>query len=728
MAETELTGTLARITFRSETTAWTVGRLVPDGREDEVPVVGDLVGVSPGERLRLLGEWVTNTQYGRQFQFRTYTTLVPATVDGIRKYLSSGLVEGIGEELARRLTDRFGAKTLDVIERMPERLRDVDGIGKKRAASIRVAYEKGRSVRDIMVFLHSHGVSTHFAAKIFERYADDAVRVVRGNPYQLAVDIHGIGFLTADRIARELGIGTDAPARAEAGLLHCLAEAVSEGHVYLPGEELFQAAEALLQVERGPLERALGALAQRRAVVVEAAAPAAPGPAGAADRVWLPWLQAAETSAAAALRRLLVGAERAPTDADRALVDRVGAAIGVTLAPAQRQALQRALVARVLVVTGGPGTGKTTIVRGIVRLLRELGKSVALAAPTGRASRRLQEAAELPAKTIHRLLEFSPKEGGFQRTGESPLPHAAVVVDEASMLDISLFNALLLALLPDARLVLVGDVDQLPSVGPGAVLADLIGCGRVPVVRLTEVFRQSQQSAIVRNAHRILHGADLEDGAPDPAGALSDFYVVVKEEPEEVLAVVERLLKERIPQRFGLDPRRDVQVLSPMYRGILGTDHLNERLQELLNPHGEKVAAGGGRFRVGDKVMQVRNDYDKEVFNGDVGVVSAWDAGEKALLVAFDGRAVVYPSTDLHELVLAYAVSVHKSQGSEYPAVVIPLHTQHFVMLQRNLFYTGVTRGRRLVVVVGNRRGIGRAIRNDEQRHRWTRLRERLID
>ena len=716
MAEVELTGTLARITYRSDTSAWTVARLVRDDSDVEVAIVGDLVGASPGERMRLTGEWVTDATYGRQFRFRVYTMLVPATAEGIRKYLASGLVDGIGEELARRLVDRFGEKTLDVIEHRPERLRDVDGIGKKRAASIRVAYEKGRSVRDIMVFLHSHGVSTHFAAKIFERYGDDAIRVVRTNPYQLAIDIRGVGFLTADRIARELGIDLHSPARAEAGLLHCLGEKVGDGHVFVPDDELYVAAEELLGVDRALLERSLVALQARRAVTVE---DGVSGP----DRIFLPWLSAAEIGAATALRALLVGAERAPRDDDRALVDLVEAAMQVTLAPAQRQALERALVARVLVVTGGPGTGKTTIVQGIVRVLRELGKDVALAAPTGRASRRLQEATGRTAKTLHRLLEFSPKDGKFVRDAENPLPHAAVVVDEASMLDISLFYALLAALPAQARLVLVGDVDQLPSVGPGAVLGDLIQSGRVPVVRLTEVFRQSQQSAIVRNAHRILHGVGLEESA---AGASSDFYVVEKEDPEEVLDVIERMLTRRIPERFGFDPRREVQVLAPMYRGLLGTDHLNTRLQELLNPRGETVSASGGRFRVGDKVMQVRNDYDKDVFNGDVGEVVAWDAQEKALAVSFDGRPVLYPSSDLHELVLAYAVSVHKSQGSEYPAVIVSLHTQHYVMLQRNLFYTAVTRGRRLVVVVGNRRGIGRAIRNDEMRHRWTRLADRL--
>ena len=716
MPETVLTGTLVRIKYASDNSAWSVAELQRDGAVGKTPIVGELFQAAPGERLRLVGSWVTDAKFGRQFRFQSYTSLVPATVDGIRKYLSSGLVDGIGDELARRLVDHFGAETLSVIEGDPGRLREVDGIGAKRAERIRAAYDKGRTVRDIMVFLHSNGVSTHFAGKIFEHYGEQAIRVVRSEPYRLARDIRGIGFLSADRIAREVGIAPDAPARAEAGLLHSLDSATSEGHVFVPATALVERTAELLEVDSELVERAVVALRQRRALAIETL------PDG--ERAVFPLrLYHAERLVAEQLRARLAPPPRGLTSDEARRLARVEQGLGVALSRGQREAMRMAIVSPVLVVTGGPGTGKTTIVRGILSLLRGTERRVSLAAPTGRASRRLQEAAVHPAQTIHRLLEFSPKAGGFQRSDEQPLDCDAIIVDEASMLDIGLFHALLSAVPASAQLVLVGDADQLPSVGPGSVLGDLIASGCVPTVRLTEIFRQSQESAIVRNAHRILSGEDLEPPAP---GAKSDFYFIEKEAPEDVLAIVRRLLGERIPEGFGFDPILDVQVLAPMYRGILGTDHLNEQLQALLNPEGRKVSFSGGRFRVGDRVMQIRNDYDKDVFNGDVGLVRRFDPEAKTMVVAFDGRLVEYTSADLHELVLAYAVSVHKSQGSEYPAVVLPVHTQHYVMLQRNLLYTGVTRGKKLVVLVGNRRGLQRAIRNDQMTRRWTRLAERL--
>ncbi len=727
MAAEQLTGTLQRITFASENSPWTVARLVLDGSAETVTIVGDLCEVSPGERLKLEGRWVTDATYGRQFRFHGYSSLLPATTAGIRRYLSSGLVQGIGPTLARRLVDEFGAETLDVIERDPARLREVEGIGAKLSKRILTAYQKGRAVRDIMVFLHSHGVSPAFAAKIFKRYGDSAARVVKQEPYRLAMDIAGIGFLSADRIARQVGVGPDTLARAEAGLLHCLGEAVSDGHIFLPAPVLLDAAEGLLGVERGGVERALNSLQMRSAVVIEPLTEQAP-PAGAmsfADQaVSLPRLHHAEQGIATRMARLCAAATDPMTEeeaAHEAIVAAGRHALGVPLSAGQQAAVKSALTSRVLVVTGGPGTGKTTIVRGILEAYRHLGLSVALTAPTGRAARRLQEATGREACTLHRLLEFNPGQGGYRRNAERPLNSEAVIVDEVSMLDVSLCNALLQALTTTARLLLVGDASQLPSVGPGAVLGDLIESGRVPVVRLTEIFRQSRESVIVRNAHRILAGGRLELPVAE-----SDFFFIEKESPEEILDIIRRMMARRIPERFGLDPRADVQVLAPMYRGLLGTDNLNRELQALLNPHGEQVPLAGGRFKVGDKVMQVRNDYEKEVFNGDVGLVDRYDSETKLMYVALDERRVPYEAADLHQLVPAYAVTVHKSQGSEYPAIIIPLHTQHYVMLQRNLLYTAVTRGKRLVVLVGSRRALKRAIANDEMTRRYTRLAERL--
>jgi exodeoxyribonuclease V alpha subunit len=725
LAEEEITGTLKRVTFTSTSSSWSVARLQPDDSDEEIAIVGDLFDVSPGERLRLVGAFETSANYGRQFRFRGYTSLLPATVQGIERYLSSGLVPGIRKRMAKRLVAAFGAETLDVIENTPEKLEHVSGIGPKLAGRIRSAYEKGRSARDIMVYLHSHGVSPVFATKICKRYGDEAARVVQHEPYRLAADIPGIGFQSADRIAREVGIAKDSPARGAAGILHCLGESVADGHLFLPTDILLREAEKLLQMDRVVLERALQVLQMERHVTVEtlphdcAAGASEPGASG----VYLARLRRAEVGIAALLRMRLDAPLPPRPEQEREIVAESRSALGVPLSEGQESAIARAVTSRILVVTGGPGTGKTTIVRGILTAYRRMGLQIALTAPTGRASRRLQEATGQEAKTLHRLLEFTPREGGYRRNAENPLSADAVIVDEVSMLDVPLCHALLKALRPDARLLLVGDAFQLPSVGPGAVLADLIQSGAVPVVRLTEIFRQSQESAIVRNAHRILQGRELE-ALDETAG--SDFFFIEKEDPEDILDALRRVVGRRIPERFGLDPLGDVQVLAPMYRGLLGTDNLNHELQALLNPNGAPIPFGGARFRVGDKVMQIRNDYDKDVFNGDVGLVRDFDAALKTVTVAMEGRDVVYEAPDLSELVPAYAVTVHKSQGSEYPAVVVPLHTQHYMMLQRNLLYTAVTRGRRLVVLVGSRRAVRLAISNNEMTRRFTCLAARL--
>lgn len=735
--EASLEGVLERIVYASEENAWSVVRLtVPGQGPGEVTAVGNLLGVQPGESLRLFGRWVEDRKYGRQFKTTSYVTIEPSTLVGIEKYLGSGLVEGIGKVMAARLVARFGLDTLEVIEHHAERLTEVEGIGRVRSQRIRAAWAEQRAIKDVMVFLQAHGVSTSFAVKIFKRYGPRAIAMVRENPYRLASDVHGIGFKSADLIASRLGIVPDSPFRAAAGLLHVLQEASEEGHVFVPRSVLLERTAALLGVELLLLEAALAELAGRGEVVVE--------PRGDDAAVYLRPLHAAETGAA----RLLHGLLQAPAaplviDTERALAW-FEAQQGVTLAPRQRAAVCAAIEAKVLVITGGPGTGKTTIVNAIIRILARKGRRILLAAPTGRAARRLGETTGHPARTIHRLLEFSPKQMAFARNAERPLEADLLVVDEASMVDTVLFRQLLEAVPPPCQLVLVGDVDQLPSVGPGTVLGDVIRSAAVEVVTLDEIFRQAGASRIVVNAHRINRGEMpllAEEGAGERAGETrqrgaphlreglaDDFFFVERDEPEDVLTVVKELVAHRIPRRFGLDPVGDVQVLTPMHRGTLGAANLNAELQALLNPHGRELARGSRLFRTGDKVIQQRNDYDLEVFNGDIGRVVGIDEDARKVQVRFEERTVGYDAADLDALSLAYACSVHKSQGSEYPAVVLPLHGQHYVMLQRNLLYTAITRARRLVVLVGSRKALAQCVRNRRVEERYTRLAERLRD
>ncbi len=713
-----LDGILERVTYVNEENAWSVVRLAVRGRKEPVTAVGNLLGVQPGESLRLSGRWTVDRTYGEQFRVEAYETVRPATLVGIEKYLGSGLVKGVGPVMARRLVERFGLETLEVVDRTPGRLTEVRGIGTVRSARIAKAWVEQRQIREVMVFLQGHGVSPTFAVRIYKQYGDRSIAVVTENPYRLALDVFGIGFKTADRIAARIGVSPASPERAQAGLLHVLGEASDEGHVFLPRGRLVERAAALLAVEAPVVEAAIDALALARAVAVVATE-------GDEAGIYLASLEAAERGLASGLLALLATPARPiEIDVERALAW-YEAAAGITLAPEQGEAIGRAATEKLLVVTGGPGTGKTTLVNGIIRILEKKGRRILLAAPTGRAAKRLAETTGREARTLHRLLEFDPKAGGFARDRHRPLEADLVIVDEASMLDVVLAYALVKALPPACQLVLVGDVDQLPSVGPGSVLGDLIGSGVAPVVRLSRIFRQAEASLIVVNAHRVNRGEMPELRAQ---GAGADFFFVEAEEPEAVLAALERLVAERIPRRFGFDPVDDVQVLTPMHRGLLGAAALNAELQALLNPSGAAVVRGGRLFRVGDKVMQTRNNYDLDVYNGDIGRIAAVDEVERTVAVRFDGRAVTYDGADLDELVLAYACSVHKAQGSEYPCVVVPVHTQHYVMLRRNLLYTAITRGRRLVVLVGSRRALAIAVKNRRVEPRFTRLAERLAE
>jgi exodeoxyribonuclease V alpha subunit len=719
MAEETLEGTLERFVFRDAATPFVVARIKTAGGE-VVTAVGSLGSLDIGTTLRLHGAWQVDRRYGHQFRIATFQTQTPATLSGIERYLGSGMIPGLGPELAKRIVARFGLETLEIIHKDPARLTEVEGIGKVRAERIRGKWQEQREVQDVMVFLQGHGVSPAFAWRIYKKYGAQAIAIVSENPYRLALDVWGIGFKSADAIARRLGIEPTSPARAEAGVLHVLGELTEEGHVHAPEAELLRAAGETLGVGEEILGPAIERLLAAGRLVREPL-----GDRGDCLSLRLMW--EAETAAAAALRRLL-GERRAaiPDEEIASALAQFEADRELVLAPQQREAVRAAVNEKVTVITGGPGVGKTTIVNAVIRILGAQGRRVVLGAPTGRAAKRLAETTGREAATLHRLLEFSPKTGAFARGASMPLAADAVIVDEASMLDTPLAARLFEAVPPHAQLVLVGDVDQLPSVGPGRVLADVIASRAARVARLSEIFRQAARSAIVVGAHRVNRG-QLPDLAPQEG---SDFYFIEREAPAEVLETILHVVAERIPRRFGL-AQGDIQVLCPMHRGEVGAQNVNLQLQARLNPPREglaELAQGRRLFRVGDRVIQNRNDYDKDVFNGDLGRITAMVDGEEGrhVVVEMDGRTVDYEANELEQLGHAYALTVHKSQGSEYAAVVVPVVTQHYMMLRRNLLYTAMTRGKRLVVLVGSKKALGIAVRTDDTRLRWTWLAERI--
>jgi exodeoxyribonuclease V alpha subunit len=711
-----LAGLVERVTFHNAETGFCVLRLKVKGERDLVTLVGHAPTVSPGEYATASGTWVADREHGRQFKAKFVKIAPPNTLTGIERYLGSGMVKGIGPVYAARLVKAFGAQVFDVIEQTPEKLREVGGIGAVRAKKITSGWADQKVIREIMVFLHAHGVSTSRAVRIFKTYGKDAITVVKENPYRLARDIRGIGFISADTIAQKMGITKDSPLRAAAGVSYALSEASGEGHCGLPNAQLIVLAIKLLEIPAPIIETAIAQELASETIIADAV--------DGEPCLFLAPLHHAERSIATQIVRLKSGAPPWPRFNSAQAIPWVEAKLSITLADSQKKAIRLALSSKLLVITGGPGVGKTTLLNSILKILRAKGVKALLCAPTGRAAKRLAETTGLEAKTIHRLLEINPANGQFKRNELSPLNCDLLVADECSMIDVPLANQLLKAVPSSAAVIIVGDVDQLPSVGPGQVLADLINSGAVPVVRLTEVFRQAASSRIVRAAHQInrselptLPGKDEE----------SDFYFVPAEEPEVLAQTVVDLVKTRLPKKFGVDPLRDIQVLCPMNRSLTGARGLSQMLQEALNPPGEhSVEKFGHRYSAGDKVMQIENDYDKDVYNGDIGFVDKIDLDEQEMAIDFDGRLVVYGFGELDEVILCYATTIHKSQGSEYPVVIIPVSTQHYTMLRRNLIYTGITRGKKLVVLVGQKKALAMAVKGKQPTRRWSKLAERL--
>ena len=700
-----------RITFQSPETGYTVLKARVKDYTELVAVVGNLLDANVGSVLLVEGSWKVDSRYGRQFMAESWEETMPATVYGIEKYLGSGLIKGVGPKFAQRIVRMFGTETIAVIEDDIDRLRQVEGIGSKRISMIKESWQKQKEVKNIMLFLQSNGVSTAYAAKIYKEYGNAAIDKVKENPFRLADDIWGIGFRTADTIAAKLGFGKDSFVRLRSGILYTLSALADEGHVYAERDQLADKAVELLEADIANVQMTLDNMLQAEELILEE------------DAIFLPAFNYAEKGTAHKLIQLAEDVSgfdslRPESQVDVAALEKM---LGIQYDEVQAQAVQEAARSKVMVLTGGPGTGKTTTVQGIIAAYGQMGLRILLAAPTGRAAKRMSEATGLPAKTIHRLLECKPPEG-YQRNEENPLEGDVLIVDECSMIDIILMNSLLKALPRNMRLVLVGDIDQLPSVGAGNVLRDIIDSGRFPVIRLTRIFRQAQQSRIITNAHRINQGEfpDISNGRN------TDFFFINSEEPEAAVQEIVALVSSKLPRYYGVKPS-EVQVLTPMQRGVLGGTNLNQTLQAALNPEGEGLRRGGFIFRLYDKVMQVKNNYDKEVFNGDIGRITAVDLQERTLQVMFDGRVIEYDVSELDELVHAYATTIHKAQGSEYPIVVMPILMTHFVMLQRNLLYTGITRAKKVLVLIGSKKALAYAVHNVTVSQRNTKLKERLM-
>ena len=719
----DLRGHIERVTYTNEENGFTIARVKVPGDSRLVTVVGSIMAPTAGEFLEMRGEWINHPKFGEQFRVVWYKTMVPATVYGIQKYLGSGLIKGIGPIMAKRIVSKFGKNTLDIIEADIGRLEGVPGIGRKRIEMIRTAWAEQKEIRSVMLFLQEHGVSCGYAAKIFKQYGKESIAVVTENPYRMATDIFGIGFVTADRIALKLEFEKNSPVRIQAGILYVLNQLADEGHVYYPYEPLIAKSQEILETDREVILDAIAAIAEEKRIILEELNEPMAAVRENDKAVYLAQFHVCERGIAHRLRALRdFPKSLRKVDLEKA-VAWVQGELAISLAEKQVVAVQCALSSKVMVITGGPGTGKTTIINAILKIYSRLRAGILLAAPTGRAAKRMSETTGHEAKTLHRLLEFSLQKGGFQKNEDSPLACDLLVVDEASMIDTVLMHHLLKAVPKEATFILVGDVNQLPSVGPGNVLLDIISSEAVPVVELHEIFRQARESRIIVNAHRINAGKMPVAHSNSPG---EDFFFLNEEDPEAVLEVMLKLVSERIPKWKGFDPVEDIQVLTPMHRGVVGAVNLNEALQKTLNPGEGGFVRGNRVFRVRDKVMQIRNNYDKEVYNGDIGRIEWVDSEEQSVTISFDGRNIVYDFSEMDEIMLAYAVSVHKAQGSEYPVVIMPVLIQHYMLLQRNLIYTAVTRGRQLVILVGTRKALAISVNNNKTAKRYTRLRHRL--
>ena len=704
-------GTIKKLVYHVENDGFVIARIdMQEPEKKEMIVVGKMAAVTKGEMYQFHGKWNNDPRYGLQFNFNDYQIILPTTLDGVRRYLGSGLIKGVGPVTANRIVNHFGENTLDIIEHNPERLNEVEGIAQKRIEIIKKSWQEQKEIKKVMLFLQSYNVTTGYAVKIFKQYGSKAIEKLKENPYCMVDDIFGIGFKIADRIAQNLGIRSDSPARIGAGIKYCLNESANQGHCFLYRDDLLPMTAELLDVREELVERECIALNNKKDIIIQD------------TQIWLPGYFFAEKE----ICQKIISLIRFPQQLIQVNIEDKIAELekkyNINFAPEQKQAMKDVLTNRVLILTGGPGTGKTTTTIGLIELFESLGLKIALAAPTGRAAKKLSEATHRFAKTIHRLLVYNPRERCFTKNEQNPIKTDVVILDEVSMIDVLLMQSLLKALKENTFLILIGDIDQLPSVGPGNLLKDLINSGEIPVIRLTRIFRQEEKSLIVVNAHRVNQGLFPELKSKGQ----KDFFFLKEEDPEKAAQKIIQLCTSRLPHTYGYNPIRDIQVLTPMYKGAVGADQLNNLLRNALNAEGKSVKYGHQLYRVNDKIMQIRNNYDKEVYNGDIGSIKQIDHEEQTVKILFYRRLVEYDFTELNELVLAYAITVHKSQGSEYPAVIIPVLTQHYLLLQRNLLYTAITRARRLVVIVGTSKALWIAIKNDKTVQRNTFLKERL--